>query len=154
MVKNRCLKVVVLDDDPSVVRLVSKVLSRSLKDTIQIVSFEDPFEAESWMDVNCCDILISDIDMPGMTGLDMLRFAKSRHGWAQVVFLTGTSSWNLISEALEAGASDYLVKPLKPETIVSIISQQCDRLNRWYEALIESPLRRQRLNSDPTSALK
>lgn len=143
MTKNRPLKIVILDDDPSIVRLVSTVLTRSLKDSIQLVNFDDPYQAQSWMDVNCCDILISDIEMPSISGLEMLRYAKSRNAWTQVVFLTGASSWNLINEAIEAGASDYLVKPLKPDVLISLISQQCERLNRWHEALYESPLRRQ-----------
>ena len=132
----RKLNLMVLDDDPSIVRIVSKMLQDALADRIILTPMTDPAEAKAWLDENCCDILISDIEMPEIDGLEMLRFAKQRNAWTQVIFLTGRSTWDNIAEAIEQGASDYLLKQINREELVQLVSQMCSRFARWQSAVL------------------
>lgn len=134
----RKLNLLVLDDDPATMRLVTKILETALGDRLAIASLTDPEEARAWLDRHCCDILISDIEMPGMDGLDVLRFAKRRNAWTQVVFLTGHSTWDRIAEAVESGASDYLVKPINRQELVELVTHLCSRYERWQTAVLNT----------------
>ena len=129
------LNLLVVDDDPTTLLLVTAFLNTDLGDRLEVVGMTDPAAATDWLGYNRCDILISDIEMPGINGLEMLRFAKQMNAWTQVVFVTGHSTWDHITEALENGASDYLLKPIDRTELISLISQTCDRLARWQTAV-------------------
>jgi DNA-binding NtrC family response regulator len=98
----------------------------------------DPEAARDWLAAHSCDVLISDIEMPGLDGLELLRAAKACNVWTQVVFITGHSSVNRLIEAVALGAADYLIKPLDREEILEVVEQLCRRCARWQSALIET----------------
>lgn len=134
----RKLNLLVVDDDPSITRLVTNILSTSLADDIAITALNSPAEAQKWIHRHCCDLLLSDIEMPGIDGLEMLRFAKGQNAWTQVVFLTGHSTWDRIAEAVEYGASDYLLKPIDRNDLVTVIENVCTRIRRWQSAVLDT----------------
>ncbi|HWB10864.1 MAG TPA: response regulator [Pirellulales bacterium] len=132
----RKLNVLVIDDDPSIVRLLTLLIERRLGDKLNVCGLTDSGEALAWLDRNCCDILVSDIDMPDVDGLQMLRYAKRRNAWTQVIFITAHSTWDRLTEAVEFGASDYLLKPIDQEDLVSLLGQQYVRCARWQSAVL------------------
>ena len=129
------LNLLVVDDDPAILRLVTTFLNADLGDRVEIVGMSAPSAAKDWLSENRCDILISDIEMPGIDGLEMLRYAKQMNAWTQVVFMTGHSKWGHITEAVENGASDYLLKPIDRAELTTLIRQTCDRCTRWQTAV-------------------
>jgi DNA-binding NtrC family response regulator len=132
----RKLNVLVIDDDPSIVRLLTLLIERRLGDKLNVCGLTDSGEALAWLERNCCDILVSDIDMPDVDGLQMLRYAKRRNAWTQVIFITAHSTWDRLTEAVEFGASDYLLKPIDQEDLVSLLSHQYVRCARWQSAVL------------------
>lgn len=134
----RKLNVLVVDDDISIVRLVAKILEERFSDLIRVHTTAQPLDAQAWIDSNCCDILLTDIEMPEIDGMTMLRIAKRRNSWTAVVFLTGHSTWDRIAEAVENGASDYLLKPLDSQELIKVVSRECERVRRWQDAVRET----------------
>jgi DNA-binding NtrC family response regulator len=134
----RKLNLLVIDDDPSIVRLILAVIERHFADRFHVHGLTDSAQARTWLDGNCCDIVVSDIDMPGINGLELLRFAKQRNAWTQVIFVTGHSSWDRITEAIENGACNYLIKPIDQRELVTILAQECERVARWQTAVMET----------------
>ena len=59
--------------------------------------------------------------MPGPGGLELLRCAKRRNPCTQVLFLTGRSTLEALTDALELGATDYLLKPLDQAELISLV---------------------------------
>lgn len=131
----RHLQVMIVDDDPSIVRLVTKVLHDAFPGNLTLHSFSDSAQALQWLEHNFCDILVSDIEMPEADGITMLQRAKNRNAWIQVIFLTGHSSWDRVTQAIENGASDFLLKPLDHKEIVHVVRQEIARFGRWQMAL-------------------
>ncbi|PQO30611.1 transcriptional regulator [Blastopirellula marina] len=136
----RKLKTVILDDDAGIVRLVKTILRGAFGSELELVDFTNAQEAQNWIGSNCCDLLISDIEMPGIDGQDMLVFAKQRNAWTQVVFLTGQSSWMHVTQAVENGASDFLLKPIQRAELCNIVQQHIERAARWQSALFPKPI--------------
>lgn len=132
----RKLNLLVVDDDASIVRLLTQVIERQLGERIAVFGQTDTEPAKRWLEENCCDLLISDLEMPGGGGLEILRFAKRRNAWTQVIFVTAHSTWDKITEAIEYGASDYLLKPIDQEELVAVITQQYVRCARWQNAVL------------------
>ena len=132
----RKLNLLIVDDDVTVVRLLTRIVERQLGDKLSVCGLTDAKEAIDWLERNCCDILVSDISMPEIDGLEMLRHAKSRNAWTQVIFITAHSTWDRITEAVEYGASDYLLKPIDTEDFVTLLNQQYVRCARWQSAVL------------------
>jgi len=129
------LKLLLVDDDPSMVRLLTKILQRTFADRMELHAVTCPKEARSCIEGNIIDILVTDLEMPGVNGLELLRCAKRRNVCAQVLFVTGHSTLDALTDALELGATDYLLKPLDQAELVELISDAERRVRRWREAL-------------------
>lgn len=134
----RKLNFLIVDDDPSMVRLLQSLLTKQLGERAEIHELTDAEAARDWLATHSCDVLISDIEMPGLDGLKLLRVAKACNVWTQVVFITGHSSVNRLVEAVALGAADYLIKPLDRDEIVEVVDQLCRRCARWQSAMIET----------------
>ena len=124
-----------VDDDPSMVRLLNKIIERQFEDEIELMSLTDPKEARRQIEAQIVDILITDLEMPGVNGLELLRCAKRRNPCTQVLFMTGHSTLDALTDALELGATDYLLKPLDQMHLIKLVGDAQERLLRWREAL-------------------
>ena len=132
----RKLSILLVDDDPALVRLLRTVLTLEMNDEVELHTSTDPREALDWLDAHHCDIVLSDIEMPELDGLEILRAAKRRNAWTQVVFITGHSSLDRIMAAIELGADDYLLKPIDRPTLIDVVTQLCRRSARWQSAVL------------------
>ena len=124
-----------VDDDPSMLRLLERIIERSFGGRMKVYALTDPDEARRCLERNQVDILVTDLEMPGIDGLELLRHAKRRNPCAQVLFVTGHSTIEALAEAMEAGATDYLLKPLDQAELVALVADAEKRLRRWQEAL-------------------
>ena len=131
-----------VDDDPNMLRLLAKVIERSYGDQITIEYLSDPAEALKRIDQGGVDILLTDLEMPEINGLELLRCAKKRNPYTQVFLLTGHSSQDAILDALELGATDYLLKPVDQQELLELVGQAQSRQQRWRQALAETWQRR------------
>jgi len=127
-----------VDDDPSIVRLLAAIIEKSCGGDLAIETLTDPSKARERIIERGVDILLTDLEMPGVNGLELLRCAKKRNACTQVLFFTGHSSHEALLEALELGATDYLLKPVDQDELLELISQAFSRQKRWHLALAET----------------
>lgn len=107
-------RLLVIDDEPDLVR----VLARSLAaDGHEVVTALSGAEGLAAFDVAPAEIVITDIKMPGMDGIEVLKRVKQRAPDAEVVIITGHGDVDLAVEALHFGASDFIAKPFRHETL-------------------------------------
>ena len=139
----------IIDDDQSMVRLLGTLIQRALGDEITVETLTDPSDALSYLDQGGVDILLTDLDMPGISGLELMHAAKRRNNTTQVLFMTGESSGDALLQALEGGATDYLLKPVDHDLLVDLLRQAHQRHGRWRKALVDTL--RQRREKKPAS---
>jgi len=133
---NRKTSAMVVDDDPCITQIVEAYLFHDFREQLETVAFNDACRASDWLGRHHCDLILSDIEMPGCDGLEMLRVAKQRNPWTSVVFMTAHSTWDRIAEAVVSGASDYLLKPVTRQELYLVVKNECARLNRWRTAVL------------------
>lgn len=131
----RKLNLLIVDDDPAIVRLLERYVRDGLGDRIELATLTEPNTARQWINENCCDVLLTDLCMPGTDGLALLRFAKQRNAWTQAIFMTAHSTWEAIEGAIENGASDYLLKPVDRDELLLLLEQALARFGRWQQAV-------------------
>jgi CheY-like chemotaxis protein len=102
--------VLIVDDDNIVLDLLSRIVSREGYSVLTAPSGE---EALAIMENNKIFALISDIVMPGISGIDLLKKTKSKCNETPVLLITGNSDKHSREEASAAGADGYIVKPFK-----------------------------------------
>lgn len=133
--QERKTKLLLVDDDPAMVRLLAKIIDRSFGDSMEMQSLTDPAMARNVLENDLIDILLTDLEMPGTNGLGLLRCAKRTNPLTQVLFMTAHSSPDALTDALELGATDYLLKPFDQAELVDLLEQAQRRVQRWRQAL-------------------
>lgn len=129
------MKVLLVDDDAIIRRMFEKVLQRAGFDVILAADAEHALEKVS----QPVDIIVSDIRMPGLSGLDLLRHVRERHLDCEVILMTSYASVDTAIQALREGAFDYLTKPVSQDKLLA-------SLERAKEELLENRQRRKALS--------
>jgi two-component system, response regulator FlrC len=101
-------------------------LREALEDTLmlsnyQIAAFESAESAIAQILKINPDIIVSDINLPGLSGVEFLRFVKQRFPGIPVVLMTAYAEINAAVEALKEGAADYIQKPFAPEALLNTL---------------------------------
>ncbi|HOJ06618.1 MAG: sigma-54-dependent Fis family transcriptional regulator [Ignavibacteriota bacterium] len=109
-----------------------KITRKSLTDILtaekhEVVSFDNGNQAYESIKKNDYDVIITDIRLPGMNGIDILKNAKELNPKIIVIIITAYASVETAVEALKFGAYDYLIKPFSPVQLLSIL-QHIDQL--------------------------
>jgi len=107
--------VLVVDDEKSIRITLSEILRR---DGFDVESAENADEALKRLSGNGVDVVVSDIILPRMTGVDLLKAIRKAAPEVQVIMMTGEPTVETASEALRAGACDYLMKPVTKEAVL------------------------------------
>ena len=131
----RAVRMLLVDDDPSMLKLVRTIVERSFLGQVSVSVAEDPRVAREMIEGSPVDIVITDMEMPGISGLEIVRAAKRRNAYTQVLMLTGHSTVTSLLDAMELGATDYLLKPLDKDAFIAVLTETMNRLERWRKAL-------------------
>ncbi|MBI4539328.1 MAG: response regulator [Gemmatimonadetes bacterium] len=102
--------VLVVDDEEPVRRTLERLVTKLGHQVKMAASAE---EADSWLGAMRFDVMLLDIQLPRMTGVEFLRWALSRDPELAVIMLTGIDDPGTAIECLEHGARTYLVKPVE-----------------------------------------
>jgi two-component system chemotaxis response regulator CheY len=117
------MKVLVVDDFSTMRRIVKNILRQ--------LGFENILEADDGMNAldvlrsQCVDFIISDWNMPRLSGIELLKAVRTSEEWKDLPFLMVTAEGQKenVIEAVKAKVSNYIVKPFTPETLTEKIKK-------------------------------
>ncbi len=113
---------ILIADDLSFMRMIQKEILSERGYTI-VGEASDGIEAVSKYQSLNPDLVLLDITMPNMNGLEAMRRIFTINPKARVIMCSALGQQNLIVEAIRAGVKDFIVKPFKPERILSAIDK-------------------------------
>jgi two-component system response regulator AtoC len=127
-------RVLIVDDDDSLRESLQLVLSA---EGFEVVAAPDGATALGRIDDASFDVILCDVRMPGMDGLELLPTLTRRLPGTTVILMSAYGTDDLALEALKRGAYDYLAKPFRPAEAVLTIrkAQERERLRRTNQAL-------------------
>ena len=111
-------KIFFVDDEPTVRKAVVMTLERL---GYNVTCFPDANECLENLQKQNCDLLITDVKMPGMDGIELVQKTKRLKPWLPVLVVTGYGDIPMAIRAVKAGALDFIEKPLKSKTLADII---------------------------------
>lgn len=123
----------IVDDDESIRWVLEKALAR---ESLATKSFANARDAIAALEHETPQVLVSDIRMPGDSGLDLLQLVKSRHPGLPVIIITAFSDLDSAVAAFQGGAFEYLAKPFDIDKAVELIRRALDESLR--ETSVES----------------
>jgi serine phosphatase RsbU (regulator of sigma subunit) len=119
------LSVLVVDDDSSInLLLQTRLRSRGLS----VLSAQNGREALDILDARCIDLMLLDVSMPVMGGMEVLTEVRARKLDTAIVMTTAFGSEQVAIEALRRGADDYLRKPFESAELKAVLDRTIDRL--------------------------
>jgi FixJ family two-component response regulator len=104
------------DDEPKICRVIEEILEQN---GLKVSCFGCPVECIEELQVQRCDLLITDLKMPKMDGIDLMRETKQLNPLLPVLIITGYGDIPTAVEAIKAGATDFIEKPLDKRSFVS-----------------------------------
>ncbi len=114
-------KIMVVDDAFFMRKTVQTHLTKAGYDTF--VEAEDGAQAVTLYDQETPDLVIMDITMPNMDGIEALRTIKGKHPAAKIVMCSAMGQESMVMEAIKLGALDFIVKPFKQERIIQTVNK-------------------------------
>jgi DNA-binding NtrC family response regulator len=118
------LKVLVVDDEKVTLELLEHILCGA---GCQVETAEKGSEALERIQGNDYDLIISDIRMPGIGGIEVLKYAKAKNPECLVVLCTGYATMENAIEAIKAGAYDYITKPFTVDEVLVVLRNAWER---------------------------
>jgi DNA-binding NtrC family response regulator len=119
------VQVLILDDEPIVGKRLVPALA---KIGCEVESFEDPKKALQRIEEKIFDIVVTDIRMDDIDGIEVLEKVKERSDHTKVIMITGYATVEVAREALGKGAFDFIAKPFKPDDLREVIGRAAEAL--------------------------
>lgn len=140
MIRNTLKRVLVVDDEPMIVSLLSTILRE--KGWV-VTEARSGTEGIDQLDRIRFDVILTDLVMPGDSGIDLLRAAKEIYPDIEVILMTGYATADTAIEAMRNGAFHYIMKPLKTEEVVHLVEKaysqrQLQRENQFLKSEIRA----------------
>ena len=119
------LKVLLIDDEEIVCKRLKPAIEKM---DCRVEAFQDPSAAVQRMDEEEFDIIITDVRMDEIDGIQVLERAKGINPDTRVIVITGYAMMALAREAMQKGAFDFVSKPFKPADIRKVILRAAEDL--------------------------
>jgi two-component system response regulator YesN len=113
------LKVLIVDDEPSNIQGLIRYINWPELGYDTPVTKESGEEALEELRESAFDVLISDVSMPGLNGIELVAGAKKLYPHIQVLMISGYNEFEFVQDAIHVGAQAYVLKPLKLEEVSS-----------------------------------
>lgn len=124
MENKEMIECICVDDEPLAREVISKLIVEHPRLKL-VSSFSNAIEAKEWITSNNCDVVFTDINMPGINGIDFANAIKTAD--TLVVFTTAYSEYAV--EAFEIDALDFLLKPISPNRL----AKTADKIDEYYQ---------------------
>ena len=125
-------RILVVDDEEIVIRSCLRILEGN---GYEIDVAHDGHDALRKVESNTYDVMILDIMMPNLGGMEVLRRVKETHPDVDVIMITGLSQIDTAVQAMKLGAFDYISKPFEPDELKLVVQRARERRQLLQENL-------------------
>ena len=117
-------RVITVDDSMTVRQVLNMTLSEAGYEVVEAVDGED---ALGKFENNTFDVMVTDLNMPRLDGVDLIKQVRSLPGnrFVPIIMLTNETDPEMKQAGKSAGASGWVTKPFKPESLLSVIRMIC-----------------------------
>jgi DNA-binding NtrC family response regulator len=129
-------KVLLVDDEAPFVEALAKRLSK--RELTVVTAFSGAEALDKLEKDSHIDVVILDVKMPGMDGIETLRAIKAKYPLVEVVMLTGHATVESAIDGMKMGALDYLMKPCDMEILMAKVEEAKTKKSKHEEKIAEA----------------
>lgn len=123
------MRIVIVDDDRQILKGLSSMLARGgLNFSYKLITCDNAFDALEVLAAGA-DLVITDLEMPGMGGLDLIGQARARGYCERFIVLTGYASFEFAQQAIRHRVNDYLLKPVNKQELFALLEKAAEQLD-------------------------
>lgn len=122
-------KVLIIDDESIIRKGIKNIVNWKQLDCEVCADASDGIEGIELIKKYLPEIIITDIRMPGMDGLSMIKQVKGIVPYSKIIILTGYRDFDYVQEAIKFGAFDFLLKPSKIEELTAVLTRAVNEIN-------------------------
>ena len=128
MDESGAFKILIVNDEPTVRHLLARWITRSM--TAEVLEAEDGLQALESIAVRGVDLVIADVKMPVLNGIEMLSIIRADPANAdlEVIVASGVGTEDTVRQAIGLGVSDYLLKPLQQDRVITRVEKARQRV--------------------------
>ncbi len=132
------MKILLIEDDK-----VSRITlgDAMIKEGYKVIACEKGLEGLEWLEEDSFDVVITDLRLPDISGLDIVKAAKERNKESTVIVITGYATVETAVNALKLGAFDYFEKPFSPDRLMSMLKN----VSQYQEIMRENQQLKKRI---------
>ncbi len=134
--------VVMCDDELWVLKGLQTIIDWRSHGFSSIQTFQHPAEALKSILANEPDLVITDVKMPGLSGLELMERARGCGNESIFVIVSAYAEFDYVQRALDGGAFSYLVKPLEEAKVIELAEKVCALLRKRDETIVGTKLRK------------
>src|SRR5689334_10312621 len=116
--------VLLVDDERGIVDSLATILAR---EGLEVIKHTDPKSALETLRKQRVNVLITDLMMPGLTGMDLLKASRTLAPETEVIVMTAYGTVENAVDAMKEGAYDFITKPLKRANVVRIVKKALEK---------------------------
>ncbi len=132
-------KILIVDDEPDMLRLLSMIIKE--KTPYEVTTTNNPVEALELVKKSSFDLLVADLKMPGLNGIELLEAVKRFDEDIPTIIITAYGTVEAAVETMQKGAFDFITKPFRKEQILFTI----ERSLKWIRLQRENKMLREQL---------
>jgi two-component system response regulator YesN len=115
------ISIIVLDDEPIIRRGIIKIIEENIEDVQSVTDFGKSSDCIAYLEEHSADLLITDIRMPGISGLELIQYLREKKIKTDVIVLSGYSDFEYCRKAICYHVYDYILKPIDKADFVRIL---------------------------------
>jgi DNA-binding NtrC family response regulator len=132
-------KILIVDDEPDMLKLLSMILKE--KTPYEITTTNNPLEALDLAKKGGFDLVLSDLKMPGLDGIELIEAVKQVDVDIPIIIITAYGTVESAAEAIQKGGFDFITKPFRKEQILFTI----DKALKWLKVQKENKMLKEQL---------
>jgi len=134
-------KILIVDDEPDMLKLLSMIIKE--KTPYEVTTTNNPLEALELAKKGGFDLVITDLKMPGLDGMELLDAIKRVDEDIPLIIITAYGTVEAAAEAMQKGGFDFITKPFRKEHILFTI----DKAMKWLKLERENKMLKEQLKS-------
>lgn len=115
------MNIVIIDDEPKIRNGIEKLINDAFHRNHSVYSFDDPVAALEFLKLHKADLVITDIRMPNLSGLELIQAIRRFDKQIEIAILSGYSDFTFAQQAIDLKVGKYFTKPSDPEELIAYI---------------------------------
>lgn len=132
-------RILIVDDEPDMLVLLSMIIKG--RTPYEVITTSNPIEAIEWIKRGGYDLVLTDLKMPGVDGIEILKTIRKYDEDVPVIIITAYGTIESATEAMSKDAFDFITKPFRKEQILFTI----DKALKWLRTVRENKMLKEKL---------